>query len=116
MGTDVGNDVGTGVGTVVGSLPQATMSKTSNDRQRINIDFTRMLTIIASDTLRSSSSWARAGPEKHLPAQDGHLYRKVFFALITTEGLDDSSRTRIQREAHAMSRTAIFLTIFGADV
>ena len=37
-------------------------------------------------------------------AQDTLLDREVAFALIKTEGLDDTSRTRIQREAQAMGR------------
>ena len=37
-------------------------------------------------------------------AQDTTLDREVAFALIKAEGLDDVSRTRIQREAHAMGR------------
>ena len=32
------------------------------------------------------------------------LDREVAFALINTEGLDDTSRIRIQREAQAMGR------------
>ena len=37
-------------------------------------------------------------------AQDTALDREVAFALIKTEGLDDTSRHRIQREAQAMGR------------
>ena len=37
-------------------------------------------------------------------AHDTILDREVAFALIKTEGLDDTSRTRIQREAQAMGR------------
>jgi len=37
-------------------------------------------------------------------AQDTTLDREVAFALIKTEGLDNTSRTRIQREAQAMGR------------
>ena len=37
-------------------------------------------------------------------AQDTTLDREVAFALIKTEGLDDTSRSRIQREAQAMGR------------
>ncbi len=37
-------------------------------------------------------------------AQDTTLDREVAFALIKTEGLDETSRTRIQREAQAMGR------------
>ena len=37
-------------------------------------------------------------------AHDTTLDREVAFALIKTEGLNDTSRTRIQREAQAMGR------------
>ena len=37
-------------------------------------------------------------------ARDTTLDREVAFALIKTEGLDETSRTRIQREAQAMGR------------
>ena len=37
-------------------------------------------------------------------ADDTTLDREVAFALIKTDGLDDTSRTRIQREAQAMGR------------
>ena len=40
---------------------------------------------------------------QHL-AHDTLLDREVAFALIKTEGLDDTSRARIQREAQAMGR------------
>ena len=44
------------------------------------------------------------GKKKLYLAQDTTLDREVAFALIKTEGLDDTSRTRIQREAQAMGR------------
>ena len=44
------------------------------------------------------------GKKKVYLAQDTLLDREVAFALIKTEGLDDVSRTRIQREAQAMGR------------
>ena len=37
-------------------------------------------------------------------AHDTTLDREVAFALIKTEGLDETSRTRIQRDAQAMGR------------
>ena len=37
-------------------------------------------------------------------AHDTLLDRKVAFALIKTDGLDETSRTRISREAQAMGR------------
>ena len=44
------------------------------------------------------------GKKKVYLAHDTTLDREVAFALIKTEGLDDTSRTRIQREAKAMGR------------
>ncbi len=44
------------------------------------------------------------GKKKVYQAHDTTLDRDVAFALIKTEGLDDTSRTRIQREAQAMGR------------
>ena len=44
------------------------------------------------------------GKKKVYLAHDTTLDREVAFALIKTEGLDDVSRTRIQREAQAMGR------------
>jgi len=44
------------------------------------------------------------GKKKVYLAQDTLLDREVAFALIKTEGLDETSRTRIQREAQAMGR------------
>ena len=44
------------------------------------------------------------GKKKVYLAHDATLDRDVAFALITTEGMDSTSRTRIQREAQAMGR------------
>ena len=44
------------------------------------------------------------GKKRVYLANDITLDREVAFALIKTEGLDDTSRTRIQREAQAMGR------------
>ena len=44
------------------------------------------------------------GKKKVYLAHDTTLDREVAFALIKTEGLDETSRTRIQREAQAMGR------------
>ena len=44
------------------------------------------------------------GKKKVYLARDTTLDREVAFALIKTEGLDETSRTRIQREAQAMGR------------
>jgi len=47
------------------------------------------------------------GKKKVYPAHDTTLDRDVAFALIKTEGLDDTSRERIQREAQAMGRSRL---------
>ena len=44
------------------------------------------------------------GKKRVYLAQDTTLDREVAFAVIKTEGLDETSRTRIQREAQAMDR------------
>ena len=44
------------------------------------------------------------GKKKVYLAHDALLDRDVAFALIKTEGLDDTARTRIRREAQAMGR------------
>ena len=44
------------------------------------------------------------GKKKVYLAQDTSLDREVAFALIKTDGLDDTSRTRIHREAKSMGR------------
>ena len=49
-------------------------------------------------------SLGEGGKKKVYLAQDTTLDREVAFALIKTEGLDETSRTRIQREAQAMGR------------
>ena len=50
------------------------------------------------------SSWGEGGKKKVYLAHDTTLDREVAFALIKAEGLDDTSRSRIQREAQAMGR------------
>ena len=44
------------------------------------------------------------GKKRVNPAHDATLDREVAFALIKSEGLDEVSRTRIQREAQGMGR------------
>ena len=46
----------------------------------------------------------QGGKKQVYLAQDTTLDREVAFALIKTDGLDETSRTRIQREAQAMGR------------
>ena len=52
------------------------------------------------------------GKKKVYLAHDLTLDREVAFALIKTEGLDETSRTRIQREAQAMGRLGSHPHIF----
>ena len=55
------------------------------------------------------------GKKKVYLAHDTTLDREVAFALIKTDGLDETSRTRIQREAQAMGRLgshAHIVTVF----
>ena len=55
------------------------------------------------------------GKKKVYLAHDTTLDREVAFALIKTEGLDETSRERIQREAQAMGRLgshAHIVTVF----
>ena len=55
------------------------------------------------------------GKKKVYLAHDRTLDREVAFALIKTDGLDEASRTRIQREAQAMGRLgshAHIVTVF----
>ena len=56
------------------------------------------------------------GKKRVYLAQGTLLDREVAFALIKTEGLDETSRTRIQREAQAMGRLGShphIVTVFG---
>ena len=55
------------------------------------------------------------GKKKVCRAHDTTLDREVAIALIKTDGLDETSRTRIQREAEAMGRLgshAHIVTVF----
>ena len=58
----------------------------------------------ANDRYQVKRFLGEGGKKKVYLAQDTTLDREVAFALIKTEGLDDTSRTRIQREAQAMGR------------
>ena len=44
------------------------------------------------------------GKKKVYLAYDTNLDRDVAFALIKTEGMDETSRTRVSREAQAMGQ------------
>ena len=55
----------------------------------------------ANDRYQVKRFLGEGGKKKVYLAQDTLLDREVAFALIKTEGLDDVSRTRIQREAQA---------------
>ena len=58
----------------------------------------------ANDRYQVKRFLGEGGKKKVYLAQDTLLDREVAFALIKTEGLDETSRTRIQREAQAMGR------------
>ena len=61
-------------------------------------------TSFASGRYQVKRFLGEGGKKKVYLAHDTTLDRDVAFALIKTEGLDDTSRTRIQREAQAMGR------------
>ena len=61
-------------------------------------------TAFANDRYQVQKFLGEGGKKKVYLAQDTLLDREVAFALIKTEGLDETSRTRIQREAQAMGR------------
>ncbi len=61
-------------------------------------------TSFASGRYQVQKFLGEGGKKKVYLAHDTTLDREVAFALIKTEGLDDTSRTRIQREAQAMGR------------
>ncbi|MCI0823186.1 MAG: protein kinase, partial [Chloroflexi bacterium] len=61
-------------------------------------------TSFASGRYQVKGLLGEGGKKKVYLAHDTTLDREVAFALIKTEGLDDTSRARIQREAQAMGR------------
>ena len=61
-------------------------------------------TSFANGRYRVNQFLGEGGKKKVYLAHDTLLDREVAFALIKTEGLDETSRTRIQREAQAMGR------------
>ncbi len=61
-------------------------------------------TSFANDRYQVKRFLGEGGKKRVYLAQDTLLDREVAFALIKTEGLDETSRTRIQREAQAMGR------------
>ena len=61
-------------------------------------------TTFANGRYRVKEFLGEGGKKKVYQAHDTTLDREVAFALIKTEGLDDTCRTRIQREAQAMGR------------
>ena len=61
-------------------------------------------TSFADGRYQVKSFLGEGGKKKVYLAHDATLDRQVAFALIKTEGLDDTSRSRIQPEAQAMGR------------
>ncbi len=88
--------------TIVGSAPQPTTPSTASKPP----PFTArpQPTSFASGRYEVKRFLGEGGKKKVYLAHDTTLDREVAFALIKTEGLDDTSRTRIQREAQAMGR------------
>ena len=82
--------------------------KTSNrslpDQQGVREPPTDQPTSFSNDRYQVKRFLGEGGKKKVYLAQDTLLDREVAFALIKTEGLDETSRTRIQREAQAMGR------------
>jgi hypothetical protein len=62
------------------------------------------LTSFADGRYQVKRILGEGGKKKVYLAHDATLDRDVAFALIKTEGMDSTSRTRIQREAQAMGR------------
>ena len=61
-------------------------------------------TSFSNDRYQVKQFLGEGGKKKVYLAHDTLLDREVAFALIKTEGLDETSRARIQREAQAMGR------------
>ena len=61
-------------------------------------------TSFANDRYNVSRFLGEGGKKRVYLAHDTLLDREVAFALIKTDGLDQTSRSRITREAHAMGR------------
>jgi len=68
------------------------------------ISQSREPTSFANGRYQVKSFLGEGGKKKVYLAHDTTLDRDVAFALIKAEGLDETSRTRIQREAQAMGR------------
>ncbi|MCH8816373.1 MAG: protein kinase, partial [Chloroflexi bacterium] len=64
----------------------------------------RAPTSFANDRYQVSKFLGEGGKKRVYQAHDTLLDREVAFALIKTEGFDDTSRERITREAQAMGR------------
>jgi len=84
-----------------GSVPQPTASSTPSAPI---ITPTPEPTSFSNGRYQVKRFLGEGGKKKVYLAQDTTLDREVAFALIKTEGLDETSRTRIQLEAQAMGR------------
>ena len=89
---------------VGGSTPPATPNPTTSDSPPTSDTTSSQPTSFANDRYQVKRFLGEGGKKKVYLAQDTRLDREVAFALFKTEGLDETSRTRIQREAQAMGR------------
>ena len=77
---------------------------TLEPRSTIATGVTEQPTSFANGRYQVKRFLGEGGKKRVYLAQDTTLDREVAFALIKTEGLDDTSRARIQREAQARGR------------
>lgn len=98
-------DLLTGAERAIGGTATLPPIQPSNSTPATNLTATRFQpTSFANGRYKVQRFLGEGGKKRVYLAQDTTLDREVAFALIKTEGLDDTSRTRIQREAQAMGR------------
>ena len=86
-----------------GSAPPSTTQPTASIPTSTTIA-TSHPTSFANGRYQVKQFLGEGGKKRVYLAHDTLLDREVAFALITSEGLDQTSRTRVQREAQAMGR------------
>jgi len=87
-----------------GGSPSATSIGSTTPTATIPSTTSTQPTSFANGRYQVKRFLGEGGKKKVYLAHDTTLDREVAFALIKSEGLDDTSRTRIQREAQAMGR------------
>ncbi len=87
-----------------GSIPPATTDPRTPTPRATTATTSDQPTSFANGRYEVKRFLGEGGKKKVYLAHDALLDREVAFALIKTEGLDDTSRERIQREAQAMGR------------